>query len=72
MGNTGDGLSGLDGQVQGSLTPEQRENLAKVNARLGVDDFTNPNMADRGYALVEHGLARLTHGGKAWIKAEPQ
>lgn len=40
------------------LTPEQqRENLARVNAALGVDDYTNPNMADTPGHLVEHGFS---------------
>lgn len=42
----------------GGLTDEQRRaNLARVNARLGVDDYTNPNMADTPGHLIEHGFA---------------
>lgn len=42
----------------GGLTEEQwRANLARVNARLGVDDYTNPNMADTDAHLIEHGFA---------------
>lgn len=48
----GDGSS-ADG---GGLTAEQRANLARVNARLGVDDYTNPNMADTPEHLAEHGF----------------
>ncbi len=40
----------------GGLTELQRANLARVNARLGVDDYTNPNMADTQAHLVEHGF----------------
>ena len=41
----------------GGLTPEQqRENLARVNARLGIDDYVNPNMADTQAHLAEHGF----------------
>jgi len=41
----------------GGLTEQQRANLALVNARLGVDDYVNPNMADTPEHLVEHGFA---------------
>lgn len=40
----------------GGLTDLQRANLARVNARLGVDDYVNPNMADTPAHLVEHGF----------------
>ncbi len=55
-------LSGLAQRSDGSsadgggLTAAQRANLALVNERLGVDDYTNPNMADTPEHLVEHGF----------------
>jgi len=65
MGNTGDGLdTPLDnGRQCGTLTEMQRANLAKVNARLGVDDFANPNMADTPAHLAEHGFVFKGKGG---------
>lgn len=40
----------------GGLTALQRANLARVNARLGIDDYVNPNMADTPEHLAEHGF----------------
>lgn len=56
MANTGDGLALTTGSPVPDLTPEQRANLARVQARLGVDDFENPNMADTPGHLAEHGM----------------
>lgn len=47
MGNTGDGLTLSGTSSVPNLTPEQRANLAIVQARLGVDEFHNPNIVTR-------------------------
>lgn len=56
MANTGDGLVLPAGPSVPDLTPEQRARLAVVQARLGVDEFANPNMADTPDHLAEHGF----------------
>ena len=65
MGNTGDGLN-LQQQSSveqgGGLTTEQRASLAKVQAKLGVDEFSNSNMADTSAHLAEHGFVFKTSG----------
>lgn len=58
MANQGDGLNLLQSTPAGGegLTAAQRANLAIVQARLGVGEFENPNMADTPDHLAEHDL----------------
>ncbi|MFA9262691.1 MAG: hypothetical protein ACEQSB_05105 [Undibacterium sp.] len=41
----------------------QRANLARVQARLGVDEYENPNLADTPARLAEHGF--VFKGGRS-------
>lgn len=41
----------------GGLTEQQLANLARIDARLGVDHYVNPNTVDTAVHLVEHGFA---------------
>lgn len=61
MGTQEGELSGLAHQsdtapTDGGLTAQQLANLARVDDRLGVDHYVNPNTVDTAVHLVEHGF----------------